>query len=175
MRSTISQPAFRRFITTVAVGAALATTSGCGVPADAVTGISVTDDGRLLGVIMVCGHHIDGASLYVDNDNPERTAIGYWTADRPLTAGLTTWPLDSAPPGWTADRSPAALTAGTTYSLYGWTKDNSWSSRHVTFTSADRDRLAPGMVFYNALSADGDETARTITTAEFEAEACQDE
>ncbi|MBW8792305.1 MAG: hypothetical protein JF597_01495, partial [Streptomyces sp.] len=69
MWSTSSRPVFRRFVNTVAVGVALAATSGCTVPADAVAGISVTADGTLLGVMMVCGHQIDGATLYVDSDD----------------------------------------------------------------------------------------------------------
>ncbi|MEV5084568.1 hypothetical protein AB0K74_39330 [Streptomyces sp. NPDC056159] len=73
---------------------ALAATSGCTVPADAVAGISVTADGYLVGVMMVCGHQIDGATLYVDSDDVNKqVSVGSWTADRPLTPGLATWPL----------------------------------------------------------------------------------
>ncbi|GAA3836436.1 hypothetical protein GCM10022403_081240 [Streptomyces coacervatus] len=64
MWSTASRPVFRRLVGAVAVGLGLAATSGCTVPVDAVAGISVTTDGRLLGVMMVCRHHIDGATLY---------------------------------------------------------------------------------------------------------------
>lgn len=63
MGSTISRPMVRRSLGAVAVGAALAATSGCTVPPDAVAGVSVTVDGRLLGVVMVCGHQIDGATV----------------------------------------------------------------------------------------------------------------
>lgn len=174
MWSTTSRPVFRRFVGAVAAGLALLATSGCTVPVDAVAGISVTADGRLLGVMMVCGHRIDGATLYVDsNDVDTAVTVGSWTADRPLTAGLATWTLDSPTTGWTATRSLTPLTAKTTYALYGWTKDNSWSSGSVSFTLTDRDRLTPGMVRYDAISDNGDESAITVPIAEFKARACQ--
>ncbi|MER6564566.1 hypothetical protein ABT300_44075, partial [Streptomyces sp. NPDC001027] len=90
MKSTTSlRRTTRRLLTVVAAGVALAGVSGCTVPVDAVAGISVTDDGRLLGVMMVCGHRIDGATLYVDGaDADEETAVGSWTADSPLRAGF---------------------------------------------------------------------------------------
>ncbi|MFB7191879.1 hypothetical protein ACFCZT_42940 [Streptomyces sp. NPDC056230] len=152
----------------------MATTSGCTVPVDAVAGISVTDDGHLLGVMMVCGHQIDGATLYVDSDDVDKTVtVGSWTAAHPLTPGIATWTLDSPAAGWTATRSLTPLTTKTTYVLYGWTKDNSWSSSSVSFTLSDRDRLTPGRVRYTKISDDGDESAATVPIAEFKARACQ--
>ncbi|MER5603489.1 hypothetical protein [Streptomyces sp. NPDC002265] len=170
----MSGPAFRRLAASVTVGTALAATSGCTVPIDAVAGVSVTADGRLLGVMMVCGHRLDGATLYVDGADADRqVTVGEWTAGRRLTAGLTTWALDAPPAGWTATKPLAPLTTGTTYTLYGWTEDNTSSSSSVSFTLADRDRLAPGRVRYEAVSDSGDESAMTVPTAEFKARACQ--
>ncbi|MCL6674364.1 hypothetical protein [Streptomyces panaciradicis] len=174
MRSTASRPVLRRFVGAVMVGAALASTSGCTVPEDAVAGISVTDDGHLLGVMMVCGHHIDGALLYVDSDDVDKTeTVGSWTADRPLRPGLVSWALDSPAAGWSATKSLAPLTTKTTHAFYGWTKDNSWSSSSVSFTLADRDRLAPGKVRYTSISGNGDESAITVSMAAFKARACR--
>lgn len=174
MWSTTSRPVFRRAVGAVAAGVGLAATSGCTVPVDAVAGISVTADGHLLGVMMVCGHHIDGATLYVDSADVNKTVtVGSWTDDRPLTAGLATWTLESPAAGWTATRSLTPLTAKTTYALYGWTNDNSWSSGSVSFTLADRDRLPPGKVRYDNISSKGDESVITIPIADFKARACQ--
>ncbi|WP_234311810.1 hypothetical protein [Streptomyces griseus] len=174
MRLTTSRRTFRRFGSAFAGGLALAATTGCTVPVDAVAGISVTADGHLLGVMTVCGHHIDGATLYVDSaDANKQVEVGSWTADRPLTRGLATWTLDSPAAGWTTTRSLVPLTARTTYVLYGWTKDNSWSASSVTFTLADRDRLTPGRVRYDSVSEDGDEVAITVSMAEFKSRACQ--
>ncbi|MCX4788938.1 MULTISPECIES: hypothetical protein [unclassified Streptomyces] len=174
MQSTVSWPAFRRFAGAVAAGVALTASSGCTVSVDAVAGISVTGDGHLLGVMMVCGHQIDGATLYVDSTDVNRTVtVGSWTADRPLTAGLATWTLESPSAGWAATRSLTPLAAETTYALYGWTRDNSWSSSSVSFTLTDRDRLTPGMVRYVDVADNGDESATTVPIAEFKARACE--
>ncbi|MHB9864426.1 hypothetical protein [Streptomyces sp. YIM S03343] len=174
MWSTTSRPVLRHLIGAVAVGVTLATTSGCTVPIDAVAGISVTDDGRPLGVMLVCGHHIDGATLYVDStDTDKSVTVGSWTADNPLTRGLTTWPLDAPAPGWTTTRTLKPLTAKTTYNLFGGTEDNSWSSANVSFTLADLDRLTPGKVRYDSVSNNGDESEITVPMAEFRARACK--
>ncbi len=171
MPSTTSSPKLRRSAAAFAVCAALAATSGCTVPIDAVAGISVTDDGHLVGVMMVCGHHIDGATLYVDSDDVDKeVTVGSWTAARPLKAGLTTWTLDAPTAGWTATTPLKPLTAKTSYDLYGWTKDSSWSSGNVSFTLTDRDRLAPGTVRYQ-----GYESAETVSVAKFRARACEDD
>ncbi|MGW3118113.1 hypothetical protein ACWDBW_13390 [Streptomyces sp. NPDC001107] len=175
MRTTVPPPAFRRVVGLVTAGLALTATAGCTVPIDAVAGISVTEDGRLLGVMMVCGHQIDGATLYVGSDDvdDERT-VGSWTADRPLKAGITTWPLDAPAAGWTTTTALTRLDARTTYVLYGWTKDNSWSSGSVSFALTDRTRLTPGKVLYDDFSADGDESTAIASLAEFKAAACKD-
>ncbi|MDX3752347.1 hypothetical protein [Streptomyces sp. AK08-02] len=170
MQSTVSWPLVRRSVGALAACAALAATSGCTVAVDAVAGISVTDDGHLVGVMMVCGHHIDGATLYVDSDDTDKqVTVGSWTAARPLKSGLATWTLDTPAAGWTATTPLKPLTAKTTYMLYGWTKDNSWSSSSVSFTLPDRDRLTPGTVRY-----EGDESSVTVPVAEFKARACED-
>lgn len=145
------------------------------MPASALAGISVTDDRHLLGVMMVCGHRIDGATLYADSPEVDsEVTAGSWVADRPLTGGLATWTLDSPTADWTATRSPKLLTAKTTYDLYGWTKDNSWSSSSASFTLADRDRLTPGTVRYDDVSGNGDECAITVPVAEFKTRACEE-
>lgn len=175
MQSITSRPVFRHTVGAVAIGVALATTAGCTVPVDAVAGISVTIDGHLLGVMMVCGHRIDGATLYVDSDDVDKTVtVGSWTSDHPIKAGLATWTLDSPAAGWTTTASLTPLTAKVTYDLYGWTKDNSWSSGNVSFTLADKDRLTPGNVLYDKISDNGDESTIIVPVAKFKAEACQD-
>ncbi|NEA99949.1 hypothetical protein G3I78_12895 [Streptomyces sp. SID13726] len=120
--------------------------------------------------MMVCGHRIDGATLYRDSDDPDRDqTLGSWSAEPHLEPGLTTWPLDAPAAGWTTDTPLGSLTPGATYALYGWTEDNSWSSSSVSFTPADTDRLSPGMVRYS------DDTEVTVPMAEFKAKACEDD
>lgn len=173
MWSITARPVFRRSVSVLAVGVALAATSGCTVPIDAVAGISVTRDGHLLGVMMVCGHKIDGATLYEDSDDVDKQAtVRSWTADHPLKAGLATWTLDAPTAGWKATRPLTPLNTKTTYALYGWTKDNSWSSSDVSFSLADRAQLTPGKVRYDQISDNGDEAEVTVSVAEFKASVC---
>lgn len=175
MRSNVSRSAFRRVVGIVAASLAVTVSTGCSVPVDAVAGISVSDDGHLLGVMMVCGHRIDGATVYVDSEDVDKQrAVGSWTAARPLTAGLATWNLQAPSPGWATTRALTPLAPKSTYLLYGWTKDNSWSSRSVSFDLTDLDRLSPGTVRYDDISADGDESPITVPLAEFKATACKD-
>ncbi|MFD8733297.1 hypothetical protein ACFV06_00040 [Streptomyces sp. NPDC059618] len=174
MRSTTARSGFRCLAGAVVTAAVLATTSGCTAPVDAVAGVSVTGDGQLLGVMMVCGHRIDGATLYVDDAHADKSVtVGSWTARHPLTHGLTTWPLQAPAAGWTATKPLGPLASRTTYTLYGWTNDNS-SSGSISFTSADRSRLSPGRILYDTVSDNGDETTRAVSVAEFKTKACQD-
>ncbi|WP_416975563.1 hypothetical protein [Streptomyces sp. 4F14] len=157
----------RRLGGALAAGSALLALSGCGVPIDAIAGISATADGKLLGVILVCGHRIDGASLYVDDENaPKLGKVGEWSADRPLGPGLSTWPLETAAAGWGGSGLSTPLVAGASYTLYGWTEDNSWSAASVSFSL--RDRILPGQVRYER-----EDSAVTVSLAEFEATACR--
>ncbi|MGW1468599.1 hypothetical protein ACWCPT_30165 [Streptomyces sp. NPDC002308] len=155
----------------MAVGLALATTSGCGADDVAVTGISVTTDGRLLGVIMVCEDHIDNVGLLA-SDSQGKARVGEWTPDRRLRAGLTTWSLDSPTPGWTTVRDPGPLKAGTVYTLFGWSDKHSLGSEDIDFTAADRHRLMPGKVLYQEYTEGGEEAVRFAALSEFEATAC---
>jgi len=182
MRSTISRRVFRGVAGAAVTGLVLATASACSVPPDAVAGVSVTEDGHLLGVIQVCGHHIDGAVLYYDEEaddllddvvGTKSVTVNSWTADRPLEPGLFTWPLESPAAGWTAEHATTPLSAEITYTFFGGTEDSSWSAQSVEFTLADRDRLTPGMVrYFNANGPTGDEPTVTVPMAEFKAGAC---
>ncbi|NEC89255.1 hypothetical protein G3I71_26340 [Streptomyces sp. SID12501] len=130
----------------------------------------MTEDGHLVGVMMVCGHHIDGATLYVAGADADKdVTVGSWTAARSLKSGLATWTLDAPAADWTATTSLKSLTPKATYKLYGWTEGNSWSASSVSFTLTDRDRLTPGMVRY-----EGAESTVTVPAAEFKTRACED-
>ncbi|WP_241844526.1 hypothetical protein [Kitasatospora sp. CB01950] len=163
--------AVRRAAQGAAVLAAVAAVSGCAVQSDAVAGISVTEDGRPLGVLLVCGHRIDGATLSTSEGSHEET-IGNWTAHAALGPGLSTWTLDAPAEGWETGRSATPLDAGTTYHLRGWTKDNSRSSTATAFTPEDLKQLTPGTVRYDGTASDGSGTTRTVPVEEFRATAC---
>ncbi|MFH9827175.1 MULTISPECIES: hypothetical protein [Streptomyces] len=165
----------RRAVVTCVGAVALASSAACTVPVAGITGVTVTEDGRPVGVLMVCHDHIDGATLYEDGAQDGSETVAEWSRTPPAE-GLVTWPLTTGGGGWSVDDPmPAALEKGRTYSLYGWTSDNSWSTAHVTFTLADLAGLRPGRVRYfagdDAPGADRD-GLRTASVEEFRTDAC---
>ncbi|GGX63131.1 hypothetical protein [Streptomyces fructofermentans] len=163
----------------VLVGASVLTAavlSGCTVPVGGSTGISVTEDGRPVGVVAVCDDRIDGATLYVDSKKKRDDTRGTWSRKRPVT-GLAMWTLDSPGKGWSTDEAMAPLEPHRTYHLYGWTRDNSSSTAHVSFTRSQLDNLRPGQVRYFAGEVAGAdrEGFRTVPLEDFRSEACEED
>ncbi|WP_031512145.1 hypothetical protein [Streptomyces sp. NRRL F-5123] len=128
--------------------------------------------GKPVALLAVCGHHIDGATLYRTNPDESTSDEAHWTADDPLGPGVVSWPLNGDVPGWTVDYYLTGLRPGVTYTLYGWTKDNSWSAEAVDFTLADLADLTPGRVrFFDIYKGDGGSTA-TVAAADFYKRSC---
>lgn len=143
---------WNRLVVLAGLGVAvLGSLSGCTVPVAGVTGIAVTEDGEPLGVMLVCHDRIDGATLYADaaedSEEADPDHLGRWTRGKPAK-GFTMWRLDSGGRGWHTDKPLAALEPRRTYSLYGWTRDNSVSAESVDFTLEQLARLEPGQVRY---------------------------
>ncbi|MDX3850191.1 hypothetical protein [Streptomyces sp. AK02-01A] len=166
----------RRLALATAVCAAAATAQGCTVPTAGVTGISVTEEGQPLGVLVVCHDHMDVAVLYTDGDKPDDLSktVGRWSRTDPVT-GFTTWPLDTGGDGWTVERSSSGrLAPDKTYTLFGGTHDNSWSTASVDFTVGQLAALVPGEVRYYTGERDGDaDVYRTTSMADFRSVACR--
>lgn len=139
---------------------------GCTVPADGTAGIGVEADGEPVGFVAVCGHHIDGLTLYTEDGEGE-TTVNTWTPVHPIKPGVASWPLTGAPPEWGAEQPTTTLVPGVTYVIYGWTKDNSWSTTHVHFTLADLNSLSPGRVSF---WSGGDKVTDAV---DFRKEACR--
>ncbi|MFF6777904.1 hypothetical protein ACFY8W_30750 [Streptomyces sp. NPDC012637] len=159
----------RRLIAIAAALAAIPAVAGCTVPLAGMTGISVTADGQALGVIQMCHDHIDGVSLYPDDDPQPAATTGRWHRDAALT-GFSTWPLttDGADEGWSVEQRLGTLDPKQTYRLYSWTDDSSWSTVPVTVTSADLEELAPGQVRYEI-----DDKPSTSSVEDFRTTACE--
>ncbi|MYX32350.1 MULTISPECIES: hypothetical protein [Streptomycetaceae] len=168
---------WKRFAVPALLGIAVCgTLTGCTVPVAGTTGIAVSEDGRPLGVIVVCHDHIDGATLYDSDADDASARLGRWSRAKPAT-GFTVWSLESGGRGWRAEVAASAPFAPhRTYSLYGWTRDNSSSTAHVRFTAAQFASLEPGQVrWYKGMGepgTDGDGNA-TTSMGEFRADACE--
>lgn len=69
------------------------------------------------------------------------------------------------------------LVADRTYSVYGWTKDNSFSTASLDFKGADLARLKPGEVLVDSVAVDGGrskERAIAVSARGFQRAACQE-
>lgn len=132
--------------------AATAAVSGCTVPTVGLTGIGIDQSGRPVGYVAVCDNHIDGATLYFEDEatssGEDGTIVaGGWTADEPVTS-VAAWSLSQPVTGWTATDEYSDLLPNRDYTLYGWTHDNSSSTSSVTFSLVDLAGLTPGQVRY---------------------------
>jgi hypothetical protein len=139
--------------------------SGCTVEIDGVAAVGVDAQGDLIGYIQMCGHHVDGATFY-DTGGFNGKTKGSWSSVAPVT-DFAKWSLADPTDGCTATERFVPPTDGHEYALYGWTTDNSWSARQVTFRPSDIAGLRPGDVLYSR----GDKLVRT-TEDGFRHEAC---
>lgn len=144
-------------------------TAACSVPPAAVAGVGVDERGQLVGYLRVCHDHIDGATLYHDEDDD----LGSWSASEPVT-GSATWSLSDPPPDWEVATPLGDLEEGREYSFYGWTDDDSWSAESVTFTLDDLAALRPHQVLYSSGEVDGERDVDAVSSeASFARDACR--
>lgn len=145
------------------------TTTSCSVPTAGWAAVGVDSDGDLIGIIQMCDHHVDGATLYrSDAPTDERglkPRLGKWESADAVT-DFARWSFASPSDDWTPLADYEAPAADGRYSLYGWTRDNSWSTVHASFNVADIAQLQPGEVLYG----DG----RVTTVGDFRAHVCDD-
>lgn len=153
----------------LAAAVALVTT-GCTVESRAIAGVGVGTDGAPVGFLQVCSEHIDGASIYqTDKDH-----LGTWTV-KPAATGFATWSLASGGNGWTVTEPFASLKSGQTYTMFGWTNDNTSAADGVEFTTANLATMKPGQVRYWFRGADpeGKQDGYVVTSVEqFQRNAC---
>jgi hypothetical protein len=97
---------------TLLTAATLSCLSACTVPVGAVTGLSVTADGKPAAVVVVCHGHINAAVL---NWGDPRMNKVMWNHDGDIT-DFAVWPL-SGGDGWKANKPVPRFTADTVYWL----------------------------------------------------------
>jgi len=148
----------------IALGATLAL-SGCTVANAGISGIGVDQKGNPVGYLMVCHDHVNAAELGHGKDIWD----GTWDSAQSIT-GFATFNLADPGPGWTVERPLATLTPRHTYTFYGGTTDNSWSTSSVHFTLADLAQLQPGQVRY--WTGHGPGGYATVSVADFQTHAC---
>ncbi|WP_432931674.1 hypothetical protein ACQPZZ_12260 [Microbispora sp. CA-135349] len=153
----------RRLAGLLVVGSIAFGATGCTVPTNGITGLSVDRAGHLVIVLAWCGRQPDGVTIYherypedptpatydPDGTEPADPSIVDASYLAPRVAGETaSFRLDAPGDGWRADRELPSLDPTVTYWAYGWTNDNSYSTSHAEFQPGDADKLRrePGTV-----------------------------
>jgi hypothetical protein len=130
-----------------ALGALFALT-GCTVPAVGLTGVGLASDGGIVGYLAVCEEHIDGVTLYIDDQSGlSGQDAGRWSSRVPITASAN-WSLSGTSQDWITELALQNLRPDQPYALYGWTRDDSSSTASVSFTLRDLQGLKPGQVLF---------------------------
>jgi hypothetical protein len=163
----------KRWVWAVLVGVSL-TASSCTVDADGYAGVMVDPQGVVRAVVQSCKHSVDGASLYWGDDprgaDSDHAEMGTWKFARSTVGAPLTWPLNAArAPAVRATTRVKKLARGRTYTLYGWTEDNSWSTGNVEISLTEVETLRPGRV----LLLDAETPPREVSQRRFAELVCQ--
>ncbi|MEU4094067.1 hypothetical protein [Streptomyces sp. NPDC026673] len=167
----------RRVVLAVLGAAGLGLLSGCVAATTGVMGITVTGDGKPLGVMLVCDGRVERVTLHdADKEISKRVHLAAWSRGKPV-GGFSVWSLESGGKGWSVHKPMADLEPGRTYTLYGWTGDPDSTTDGVDFTLAQLAQLRPGQVrYYKGEGAGADRNGyATVSTGEFRSEACREE
>ncbi|WP_350278865.1 hypothetical protein [Kribbella sp. HUAS MG21] len=151
--------------------------TGCGVPSGGILGVMVDGRGEPSIVVQMCEGHIDGATLYLEDPDPDRMpaqhkTMGTWEVSPPVT-GFSQFFLDTGGNGWRVAGTLMPREPETRYTIYGWSKDNSWSASHLSFSEHELANLGPGTVRVpdNEPEAQGN---RTVSLADFRTKTCEE-
>jgi hypothetical protein len=147
--------------------------SSCTAKIDGYSGVTVDSEGHAQALIQTCKHSADIATIYWGDDpkgGDSRDAdIGDWKFSRSTAGQPITWPVDAThAEGVQATVPIKRMVPRRTYSLVGGTKDNSWSTAHVSFTLEDLKALKPGLV----LVLDSQSHHREVSVKQFSDLAC---
>ncbi|MFG1814416.1 hypothetical protein ACGFIF_11665 [Kribbella sp. NPDC049174] len=159
----------RRWVGTgLAAISCLAAVVGCGVPTGGVVGVTVDAAGRPVVVVQMCEGHIDGATMYLPDDEE----FGRWEVSPPVT-DFSQFSLTDGGNGWRLVGSLKPREPETRYVIYGWSNDSSWSATHLEFSERDLEDLQAGTVLVP--SADPDSTSNvTRSLPDFRSKTCED-
>ncbi|MFJ8043438.1 hypothetical protein ACIRBX_23365 [Kitasatospora sp. NPDC096147] len=159
-----------RTCTALALGLALGTATACSPPLGRAVGL--TRDGDVLTVLTpLCERGELGLISVSEYDSEEPHQ---WRAHQPWGSGLggvRSFPLFTAPPGWTVDSTTlTALRPGPLYFLTVTHSGSDAKESRLGFTVADVERLQPGEVL---AKGHGGKTV-VLSVKEFRAKALDD-
>jgi hypothetical protein len=129
----------------VGAGVLALSLSACTVPEYGQMAIGVGPGKELVAYLVMCSHHIDGASVYYDNSHGQAT-VGNWVVS-PAATGVSAFPLVKGGNGWKATMKFGPLLPGEVYDMYGWTDDSSAQAPGSSFTAKQLSTLKPWQVW----------------------------
>ncbi|MEU4290576.1 hypothetical protein AB0E63_20310 [Kribbella sp. NPDC026596] len=165
----------RRLGICAAMATCLAGLAGCGVPAGGALGVTVDAAGNPAIVVQMCEGHIDGATLYLPDPDPDREPprdedVGQWEVS-PAVDGFSQFSFAEGGNGWRLVGTLKPRDLATRYTIYGWTKDNSWSAAHLDFSQQDLKTLKPGTVLVPEREQEGN---RSESLEDFKTKTCEE-
>lgn len=146
--------------------------SGCTAVEDGAAGLTVDEQGNLVGVIHSCHRTILGAQIWWSESVEPYTShsIGDWeTADGGRNANIRL--TDDPGTGWHATQTTLPMDASHVYTFAGSFQDANASTRFVTFRVEDLSILKPGRILSDHIVGGNDELQLT-TYADFVKTAC---
>jgi hypothetical protein len=134
-----------RTIGLAAVGVLTLSLSACTVTPYGQIAIGMGPNNELVAFVVMCSHHIDGATVYFDTSH-DQAVVGQWAATSPVT-GISAFPMVKGGNGWKPTMMFGPLIPGEIYRIYGWSKDDSASAGGPTFTAKELSILKPWQVW----------------------------
>ncbi|MFI7065037.1 hypothetical protein ACIBL3_28870 [Kribbella sp. NPDC050124] len=159
----------------VAAAGSVLMLAGCTVPPGGVVGVSVDAAGKPVFVVQMCEGHVDGASLYLPDPDPDRAPpqdqdMGTWEVSPALT-GFAQFSAETGGNGWRVSGTVRPRDPEARYRIYAWTHDNSWSADGPEFSERDLQAVQPGKLIVPPSEPES-ETNEIWSVAEFRAKAC---
>jgi hypothetical protein len=130
-----------------------------------VVGVTVDTAGRPVIVVQMCEGHIDGATLYRDDET-----FGRWEVSSPVTR-FSQFDLDTGGNGWALVGEFEGRDPEQQYTIYGWSNDGNWSATHLDFSDRELSGLKPGTVLVPEREQEGN---RSESLEDFKTKTCED-
>lgn len=127
--------------------------------------MTVDAQGQPVIVVQMCEGHIDGATLYRDDET-----LGKWEVSSPVT-GFSQFDLNTGGNGWALVGEHEARDPNQRYTIYGWSNDSSWSADHLEFSDRELIGLQPGTVLVPEREKVGN---RSKSLQDFKSKTCED-
>lgn len=155
-----------RTIGLVVTGTLALSLSACTVPEYGQMAVGVGPNRELVAYVVMCSHHVDGATVYFDSTHNQAT-VGDWVVSPPAT-GLSAFPMVKGGNGWKATMKFGPLLPGEVYTIYAWTDDSSAQAPGPSFTAKELSILKPWQVW----SYGPDDRDEPVSVSYFAAHAC---